>query len=1052
MRQKYIRFFSLALASATAGFSQITLNTVPTRAIGQPQLALVTANPNLIEGRELYSPQGLALDTAASPPILYVADTNNNRVLAWKNAASFSNGAKADLVLGQHDFFTTNPQGPGTSFQTGLNSPTGLAVFNGDLYIVDSGNNRVLRFRKPFEHLDLEFPDMYLGQPNLNSRSPNYTGAVNAKGIVLSANNQTFRANVAFDSSGNLWLTDPGNRRVLRFGAQDVAAGGGPLTANLQIGQGDFNSVQPNLDSSNPGARLTRNQFAVPSGIAFDAAGRLYVSDSDPSNPVNLSRVLVFSPIFFSGMSAVRLLGVIPPVAPGSTPPSQTIIQKTIMGDPEGIFFLPDGNVGVVDNQNSRILIFPPYDQWGTESSLSVSPTAVAVIGQSDFTGGNFNTGSFRASPGAFAFPVAAAFAGNSLYVADTLNNRVLMMPYQNGTVQVASRVLGQDRLDTNAVNLIEGREFHFVLQTTLGVTADAGVIVDSTDPNSPHLFVADPYNNRVLGFRDLRKAVPGSKADIVIGQPDMQTSLCNYNQFNVNASSPNQPNQFGLCTPVGLAVDTQGNLYVADSGNARVLRFPKPFAGNAALPMADLVLGQQDFSTKITDPSARTMNSPYGIAFAGDRGLLVSDVRHNRVLFFPATNGSFTSGESATKVFGQPDFFTIDTGSDDAHLNAPRHIGADTDTRLYVADTGNNRVLIFDRTFSAASFGAHAAQTISNLSAPRSVFVSPLTGEAWVTDSNNNRILRYPRYDALVLNNASTATLSSYSPVAAALDQYGDLFAADAANRITIYFPGLQALNGASYLPTRSLAPGMFASLCAPGSNCTTGLSVFGQDTAQAQSFPLPLVLADTQVLFNGQPARLWAVSPSQINFLVPMGQKDGDIPTSGTADFQVVKVSTGQIVAAGFAQMNVASPGIFQQNFTGTNRQALVVNQDNSLNTPSNPAPRGSVIQIWATGAGFIPGAPADGTPATAPTSTPNTPEVIIGICRVDDQACTQEPPGHVQYSGLNGYPGVWQINVKIPQNTAPGTQVPLVVLMNGFSSTDANSGFRTVINVGQ
>jgi len=42
-----------------------------------------------VEGREFYSPQGIAVDNSATPPIVYVADTGNNRVLAWKNAASF---------------------------------------------------------------------------------------------------------------------------------------------------------------------------------------------------------------------------------------------------------------------------------------------------------------------------------------------------------------------------------------------------------------------------------------------------------------------------------------------------------------------------------------------------------------------------------------------------------------------------------------------------------------------------------------------------------------------------------------------------------------------------------------------------------------------------------------------------------------------------------------------------------------------------------------------------------------------------------------------------
>jgi sugar lactone lactonase YvrE len=120
MKLNYTSVLFLTLFGATAGFAQVTLNPVPSRAIGQAILIPESGNPNLVEGRELYAPQGIAVDNSASPSIVYVADTGNNRVLAWKNAASFSNGAPADLVIGQPDKYSTAPYGPGTTFSTGL--------------------------------------------------------------------------------------------------------------------------------------------------------------------------------------------------------------------------------------------------------------------------------------------------------------------------------------------------------------------------------------------------------------------------------------------------------------------------------------------------------------------------------------------------------------------------------------------------------------------------------------------------------------------------------------------------------------------------------------------------------------------------------------------------------------------------------------------------------------------------------------------------------------------------------------------------------------------
>src|SRR4029077_6741696 len=105
-------------------------------------------------------------------------------------------------------------------------------------------------------------------------------------------------------------------------------------------------------------------------------------------------------------------------------------------------------------------------------------------------------------------------------------------------------------------------------------------------------------------------------------------------------------------------------NLYVADTVNGRVLRFPAPFA-HQGQQQADLVLGQHDFFASIPDPSSRTMKFPYGLAIVGTNGLAVSDAGDNRVLFFKFTgNGTFTAGTdngiAATKVFGQQDFNTI--------------------------------------------------------------------------------------------------------------------------------------------------------------------------------------------------------------------------------------------------------------------------------------------------------------------------------------------------------------------------------------------------------
>ena len=672
MIRHYLPFLALALLGMPA-WPQITLNPVPSRTAGHPQTpqleqnSLYSVNPNLVEGRELYQPTGVAVDASVSPSPLYVSDSGNNRVLAWKDATSFANGQKADLVIGQEDFFTTWPQGPnlaahapgqGNPLQSGLSSPTGLATRDGDLYVVDNGNNRVLRYPQPFANTS-HIPNLVIGQTSLAGSAANYTGAVSAQGVSLSG----FSANIAFDAGGNLWMTDPGNRRVLEFAAADVAGSGATApTAILEIGQADFVTLQKNLNPSAAGANLAASQFAVPAAIAFDPQGRLYVSDADPNQPKNLSRVLVFVAPFTTAMSASRIMGVFQATA---TVASTAQIDAIVMDDPESVFFT-GAQVGVVDTGYNRILLFPPFEQWPAVSA-QVSPSAVAVMGQnSDFTATGPNneaaTGTFVPSPtaGVFFEPFAAAFANNRLYVADTGNNRVLYIPAPLASTSAATVWLGQDLPTAGSANLIEGREFQLLTEDSSGhIHVDSGLAIDSTGATA-HLYVADTYNNRILGFKDLRKVSAGVAADLVIGQPNGQTALCNY-----PTGDPQQPTNASLCSPVGLTVDSNGNLWVADRSNGRVLRFPAPFA-QTGQPQADLVLGEPSFTSPATttDPTPSTLAAPYGVAMSVSGLLIVSDQVQNRVLVFQSANGVFTNGQPAAWLIGQRGFYSAAAGA----------------------------------------------------------------------------------------------------------------------------------------------------------------------------------------------------------------------------------------------------------------------------------------------------------------------------------------------------------------------------------------------------
>src|SRR5262249_32028918 len=282
----------------------------------------------------------------------------------------------------------------------GLSFPTSVAVRNGSLYIADTGNNRVLRFPAPFSGGDV-FPDLVIGQPNFTSRNPNYTGQVSEKGVFLAGSGQAFRAAIAFDSAGNLYLTDTGNRRVLRYSAQDLA-GGGPVVATLEIGQLDFTSVADPLPAQNPSqaaqSQQARDQFAAPVSLAFDASGNLYVADRD------LNRILLFRPPFANRMSASRIMGVVLPVPQGQPPVPQDTLDRTVIG-PLGVVALP-GNAGiaVLDAASNRILIFDPPGVWESEDTR-FSPRAKLQVGHTDFNNRQPNNAQPAPSPLSFTQP-----------------------------------------------------------------------------------------------------------------------------------------------------------------------------------------------------------------------------------------------------------------------------------------------------------------------------------------------------------------------------------------------------------------------------------------------------------------------------------------------------------------------------------------------------------------------------------------------------------------------------------------------------------------------
>ncbi len=1000
---KALLSLSLFTASAILLLAQppsVILNDSPSRVLGQPSRAVPvqTISPNWVEGRELTTPQGIAIDRSAGGPILYVADTGNNRIMAWRNPLAAANGAPADLIIGQRNRFLTGPNGPGTNYTTGLRVPTGLTVDNeGNLWVADSNNNRIMRYPRPFEQpADLLFPDVVLGQDSFGgassasiARLPNRgrdTCAANTL-FLSDLNTNVFRTRMSFDPAGNLWVADPGNHRVLRFPARVLTPGNFGPDADLVLGQLDFVSR-----TSHTGDTRDKSKLYFPSGVVYSADGRLYVSEGR-------NRVMVYRSPATVGQNADRILGILVLQQGQAVPPRVNDIQ---FNTPESLV-LADGFLFVADASNHRVVRFNPADSWAAESPTAFSPTMRDVIGQDNFNLGDPNRGAATATAAGLNAPVDMAVLNNNLFVVDADNNRVVVIPGGAPFNQAATKVFGQTLFDASSPNLIEGKEFFF-LGTSTGVLYRGGGM--ALDGNT--LYIADTLNHRIMCYRDIRSTRLGQPADLIIGQVSPDRAIPN---------SPNgrltQPNQEGLVLPHSVAVDANGDLWVADSGNARVLRFPKPFATTGP-QRANLVIGQPNFNLRITDPSQRSMSFPVGLAFTTGGHLLVSDLAHNRVLYFlKPTGGDFTNFQAATNVFGQPDFVSSASASTGNRMSAPRGIAVDVDDRLYVADSNNNRVHIYNRV-PIAGVDASPALTLSGLNQPTGVSADPRTAEIWVANFGSSQALRFPSFANLSINPRANLVLTTAPGVLdIRVDTNSNIVLSDSSNRVSFYYQLAAQANAANF-QTTTLAPNTIASLFAQGGTFTDTTAVFS-------GFPMPTELGDLQVLLDEKPASLFFVSERQINFFVP-----ADAPTSGTVEILVLRKSTGQVLASGTMQMSSQAPGFFTSTATGRG-QISAINEDGTINSTTNPVARGQVISLYGTGLGRVSNAPADGRPAPGgPLAEGARPDVSFNLlpARPDD----------VLYSGLApGFVGLWQLNVRVPLTTPPGNQIPVVVLLN-------------------
>lgn len=220
--------------------------------------------------------------------------------------------------------------------------------------------------------------------------------------------------------------------------------------------------------------------------------------------------------------------------------------------------------------------------------------------------------------------------------------------------------------------------------------------------------------------------------------------------------------------------------------------------------------------------------------------------------------------------------------------------------------------------------------------------------------------------------------------------------------------------VNSASYA-AGPVAPGQIVTLF--GTNLAPGTAGARLDQGR-----IATENSGVRVLFDGVPAPILSLTAGQVSVIVPYA-------AAGRTTSSVVVEVAGRASPAVAVAVTSAAPALFTANATGRGPGAIL-NQDNTLNTATNPAARGGVVVLYGTGEGQTSPAGIDGKLTVAPLPRPVLPvtATIGGV------------PADVLYAG--GAPGqvagLWQVNVQVPAALAPGPH-PVVVRVGGVASQD-------------
>jgi len=533
---------------------------------------------------------------------------------------------------------------------------------------------------------------------------------------------------------------------------------------------------------------------------------------------------------------------------------------------------------------------------------------------------------------------------------------------------------------------------------------------------------------------------------------------------------------------PIAVAIDGSGNVYIADALNHRV----RKVSGGTITTIAGT--GTAGYTGDGAAANAAELNTPSGVAVDSTGNVYIADTLNN-VIRKVGTDGKITTyagNEGLGAGYGGDNGSPISAG---AQFSKPIGLCFDPSGNLYIADSGNNLVRKIKNDGSLLTTAVGLGGTIQDIQDPVAVAVDPTGTYMYIADLGNKRIARFTFSNNAIttfVGNGSSG-YSADGPIAAsslgtmlnnaagvAVDMAGNVYIADTVNSlIRVITPngaggymttiaghvlsggrpipgfagdGGPATSGQLHSPwglaidktgnvyvaddqnneIRILQPNRptiasggignafsFKTQISPGA----AASIFGTGMATTTSTPsptLPVNVGGVTVTVNGQLAPLYYVSPGQINFQVPW--------EVGTGTASVVVSANGLASSAASVQVVSAGPGLNQyiQNYPAY-----------SINSSTNPIAAGGTIIAYVTGSGPVSPPQTDGAlPSGGTVNVSSTCTATIGSQSAFVGFCGLQPNSV----------GLVQVNITVPGALATGTY-PLTVSINGQASNSQN-----------